>query len=138
MGGDKRRYRFSETRSVKSEKREMSGRVDRVLEEIGQSLRPMNDAPRDGRFILAKSAAGFVICRWDSEPATLAGPCWVDAHEADRGYLDRSFAGWIDPSRLKLWDYATLADLVIAFVDDAHATGDIAALATLQRRGKVD
>ena len=116
----------------------MSGRVDRVLEEIGQSLRPMNDAPRDGRFILAKSVAGFVICRWDGEPATLAGPCWVEAHEADRGYLDRCFAGWIDPSQLKLWDYATLADLVIAFVDDAHATGDTSALAALKRRAGID
>ena len=134
---DKGRYTF---RSAFSEvgKREMSGHVDRVLEEIGQSLRSMDHAPRDGRFIMAKSEAGFVICRWDSEPATLAGPCWVEAHEADRGYLDRSFAGWIDPSRLKLWDYETLADLVIAFVDDAHATGDMAALATLQRRGKID
>jgi hypothetical protein len=62
----------------------------------------------------------------------------VEAHEADRGYLDRCFAGWIDPSRLKLWDYATLADLVIAFVDDAHATGDTGALVSLQRRAGID
>jgi hypothetical protein len=135
---DKGRYRFSENAFSEVGKREMSGRVDRVLEEIGQSLRPMNDAPRDGRFILAKSVAGFVICRWDGEPATLAGPCWVEAHEADRGYLDRCFAGWIDPSQLKLWDYATLADLVIAFVDDAHATGDTSALAALKRRAGID
>ena len=137
-GRDKGRRSFSESHFTEVGKREMSGHVDRVLEEIGQSLRPMSEAPGDGRFILAKSAAGFVICRWDSEPATLAGPCWVEGREAHRGYLDRCFAGWIDPLRLKLWDYATLADLVIAFVDDACTTGDTSALATLQRRAGID
>jgi hypothetical protein len=112
----------------------MSGRVDHVLEEIGQSLRPLSDAPRDGRWILAKSAAGFVVCHWDADPSNLAGPSWTEANAADRGYLDEFFSGWIDPERLKLWDYATLADLLIAFVDDARASGDVKALAILERR----
>lgn len=112
----------------------MSGQVERVLEEIGQSLRPMSEAPRDGRWILAKPDAGFVVCRWDTNPERLAGPCWVEAEGAEHGYLDKCFSGWIDPSRLKLWDFATLADLLIAFVDDAHAHGDERALAILQRR----
>jgi hypothetical protein len=95
----------------------MGWNVERVLGEIGQSARPMNEAPRDGRWILGKSA-------------------WVEAHEAERGYLDRYFTGWLDPSKLKLWDYASLADLLIAYIDDAHASGDTRALEILDRRAK--
>jgi hypothetical protein len=116
----------------------MPGQVERVLEEIGQSLRPISEAPKDGRWILAKSDSGFVICRWDKDPEKLAGPCWVEAQDAARGYLDKCFSGWIEPSRLKLWDYGTLADLLIAFVDDARATGDDKALAMLERRIKAE
>jgi len=116
----------------------MTGHVERVLEGIGQSLRPMSEAPRDGRWIFAKSAAGFVICRWDIDPERLAGPCWVEAQDAERGYLDRCFNGWIDPLQLKLWDYAALADLLIAFIDDAHAAGDAKVLALLEGRAKRD
>lgn len=101
-------------------------------------MRPMSEAPRDGRWILAKSADGLVICRWDTDPANLAGPSWTKANDAERGYLDGYFSGWIDSSRLKLWDYATLAELLIAFVDDAHASGDAKALAILERRAKAD
>ena len=36
----------------------MGCNVERVLGEIGQSLRPMNEAPRDGRGILGKTASG--------------------------------------------------------------------------------
>jgi hypothetical protein len=115
----------------------MGCNVERVLEEIGQSLRPMSEAPRDGRAILAKSAAsaaGLVICHWDAAPLKLAGPAWVETHDAGRGYLDRYFTGWVDPAHLKLWDYETLADLLIAFIDDAHARGDTKVLKLLGRR----
>jgi hypothetical protein len=116
----------------------MSGRVDRVLEEIGQSLRPLSEAPRDGRWILAKSPAGFVVCHWEAEPSNLAGPSWTEAEDAERGYLDEFFSGWIDPARLKLWDYAMLADLLIAFIDDARANGDMKTLAILERRCRAE
>ena len=116
----------------------MTSHVERVLGEIGQSLRPMSEAPRDGRGILAKSDAGFVICHWDADPARLAGPAWVEVHDAERGYLDNQFAGWLDPASLKLWDYATLADLLITYIDDARARGDAEALAILERRAKAD
>ena len=69
---------------------------------------------------------------------SLAGPSWVETLDAERGYLDRFFIGWLDPAGLKLWDYATLADLLIAFVDDAHARGDARALAILKRRARMD
>jgi len=116
----------------------MSRHVERVLGEIGQSLRPMSEAPRDGRFILVKSAAGFIACRWDTGPVKLAGPAWVEAHDAERGYLDTYFTGWLDPATLKLWDYATLAELIAAFIDDAHACGDTKTLAILERRAKAE
>jgi hypothetical protein len=116
----------------------MSRQVERVLGDIGQSLRPMSEAPRDGRGILAKAASGFVVCHWDSAPVNLAGPSWVETHEAKRGYLDIFFIGWLDPARLKLWDYATLADLLVAFVDDAIACGDVKTLEILNRRATAD
>ena len=116
----------------------MSSRVERVLEEIGQSLRPLSEAPRDGRWILAKSAEGFVICHWDTDPSNLAGPTWTEANDASRGYLDDYFSGWLDPAQLKVWDYAMLAELLIAYVDDAHASGDAKALAILERRTKAE
>src|ERR1700691_5748094 len=97
----------------------MSCNVQRVLGEIGQSVRPMSEAPRDGRKILGKSARGVIIY-WDAKPLKFAGPIWVEAPDADRGYLDKYFTGWVDPAKLKLLDYATLAELVIAYVDDAH------------------
>ena len=114
----------------------MSSQVELVLQKIGQSLRPIEEAPKDGRWILAKSADGFVVCHWDRDPVGLAGPTWLEANDASRGYLDDYFEGWIDPAGLKLWDYATLADLLIAFVDDANARGDERALRILKARAR--
>jgi hypothetical protein len=119
----------------------MGCNVERVLGEIGQSLRPMSEAPRDGRGILGKiasdkAASGLVICHWDAAPLILAGPSWVETHDAGHGYLDRYFTGWVDPAKLKLWDYAALADLLIAYIDDAHASGDLRPLEILDRRAK--
>ena len=121
----------------------MGCNVERVLGEIGQSLRPMSEAPRDGRGILGKAApdkaaSGLIICHWDAAPLILAGPSWVETHDAGRGYLDRYFTGWVDPAKLKLWDYAVLADLLIAYIDDAHASGDLRTLEILDRRAKSD
>jgi hypothetical protein len=116
----------------------MSCNVQRVLGEIGQSVRPMSEAPRDGRTILGKSTKGVVICYRDAKPLKLAGPIWVEAPGADRGYIDKYFIGWVDPAKLKLLDYATLAELLIAYVDDAHAAGDTRALKILDRRATAD
>jgi hypothetical protein len=68
----------------------------------------------------------------------MAGPLWVEAPDAERGYLDRYFTGWLDPTKLKLLDYAALAELLIAYIDDAHAAGDTGALQILDRRAKAD
>jgi hypothetical protein len=112
--------------------------VERVLEEIGQSPRQMDEAPRDGRRILGKSAKGLVVCYWDAKPSKLAGPLWVEAPDAERGYLDRYFIGWLDPTELKLFDYPILAELLIAYIDDAVAAGNSEALKLLYRRAKPD
>jgi hypothetical protein len=114
----------------------MDTNVERVLAKIGQSVRPMSEAPLDGRGILGKSATGLVICHWDATPQKLAGPAWVETPDAERGYLHRYFTGWLDPAKLKLWDYASLADLLIAYIDDAHASGDTKTLEILDRRAK--
>ena len=116
----------------------MSRNVERVLGEIGQSPRQMSEAPRDGRKSLGKSAKGLVVCYWDAKPSKMAGPLWVEAPDAERGYLDRYFTGWLDPTKLKLLDYAALAELLIAYIDDAHAAGDTGALQIFDRRAKAD
>ena len=116
----------------------MAGQVELVLRKMGQSLRPIHEAPKDGRWILAKCAQGLVVCHWDREPKGLAGPTWTEANDASRGYLDDYFEGWIDPAELKLWDYQTLADLLIAFVDDAQAAGDEHAVGILKGRARID
>ncbi|WP_298257854.1 hypothetical protein [Bradyrhizobium sp.] len=116
----------------------MPDQVELVIRRIGQSLRPIGEAPKDGRWILCKSADGFVVCHWDLDPPGLAGPTWTEANDASRGYLDDYFEGWIDPAELKLWDFATLADLLIAFVDDAHARGDERTLGILRSRAKAE
>ena len=72
-----------------SRKSSMSRNVERVLGEIGQFPRQMSEAPRDGRKILGKSAKGLVVCYWDAKPSKMAGPLWVEAPDAERGYLDR-------------------------------------------------
>ena len=107
--------------------------VEKVLRDYGQFLRPMNEAPRDGRKILGQSASGLVNCHWD---VRLAGPAWVEDSDADRGYLDRYFNGWIDLRKFKLLDYAALARLIIAYIDDARAMDDREALNALDRRLK--
>jgi hypothetical protein len=99
----------------------MSRNVERVLGEIGQFPRQMSEAPRDGRKILGKSAKGLVVCYWDAKPSKMAGPLWVEAPDAERGYLDRYFTGWLDPTKLKLLDCAALAELLIAYIEDARS-----------------
>ena len=55
-----------------------------------------------------------------------------------RGYLDQYFTGWLDPTKLKLLDFGILADLLIAYIDDAHTAGDTEALKSLDRRAKTN
>ncbi|SRR5260370_5211944 len=105
--------------------------VERILREYGQFLRPMSEAPRDGGKLLAQSAKGMLLCYWDTNPSKLAGPSWVEHEEAERGYLDRYFTGWLDLRSFKMLDYGALARLLIAYIDDARAVDDQEALRIL-------
>jgi hypothetical protein len=114
----------------------MSCNVQRVLGDW--SIRtPDERSTKERTKDLGKSARGLVICYWDAKPSRLAGPIWVEAPDADRGY-DKYFTGWVDPAKLKLLDYATLAGLPIAYVDDARAADDTRALKILDRRARAD
>jgi hypothetical protein len=110
--------------------------VEKVLRDYGQFLRSMNEAPRDGRRILGQSASVLVNCYWEINPLKLAGPSWVADNDADHGYLDRYFQGWIDLQKFKLLDYTALARLMIAYIDDARATDGREASKALDRRIK--
>ncbi len=47
------------------------------------------------------------------------------------GYLDKYFTGWLDLRNFKMLDYAALARLLIAYIDDARAVDDKEALKIL-------
>lgn len=98
--------------------------VERVLREYGQFLRPMGEAPRDGRKILGISKRGSLVVFWDANPSKLAGAIWVEEKDADRGYLDRYFRGWLDLRDFRPLDHEALARLLIAHIDDARAADD--------------
>ena len=49
----------------------------------------------------------------------------------ERGYLDKYFTGWLDLRNFKMLDYAALARLLIAYIDDARAVDDKEALKIL-------
>jgi hypothetical protein len=87
--------------------------------------------------IWAAIAALFVVAvnrrdRLAGNPSKLTGPSWVEHEDAERGYLDRYFTGWLDLRNLKMPDYAALARLLIAYIDDAGAVDDKEALKILK------
>ena len=109
--------------------------VERVLREYGQLPRPMNEAPRDGRRILGHHARSgrLILCYWEMTPAALVGPVWIEQHDGRRGYLDRYFDGWLDPHEVRLIDVGAVNRLLVAYIDDARATDDAAALKLLEQ-----
>jgi len=109
--------------------------VERVLGEIGQSLRPM--AKRRGTGGILQVGRGFVIAIGDADPARLAGPAWSKYMMRSRVSRQPVWPAGSDP-RSELWDYATLAGSPDAYIDDARARGDAEALAILERRAKAD
>ena len=117
--------------------------VERILREYGQFLRPMTEAPRDGRRILAHVAPAhathdtadgghFICCYWEPRPAGLIGPNWLEEQNSAIGYVDRYFDGWIDPRDFTLLDRNAVNRLLIAFIDDARAADDREALKVLE------
>jgi hypothetical protein len=97
--------------------------VERVLREYGQLPRPMNEAPRDGTRILGHHprSGRLILCYWE------------EGRDGRRGYLDRYFDGWLDPQEVRLLDTDAVNRLLVAYIDDARAADDTAALKLLEQ-----
>lgn len=112
--------------------------VERILREYGQFLRPMLEAPRDGRRILAHvmnngtDTGHLISCYWEPRPVGLIGPNWLEEQNSRVGYVDRYFDGWIDPRHFTLLDTTAVNRLLIAYIDDARAADDRDALKVLE------
>jgi hypothetical protein len=92
--------------------------VQTLLREFGQILQPMQTAARDGRTVLAYSQHfGLVAARWIDTDL----PKWVEALESERGFLDRAFIGWYDPSTFRPLGEDELTRLLVAYIDDMRA-----------------
>ncbi len=115
--------------------------VERILKEYGQFLRPMSEAPRGGQRILGRAAqtGRLISCYWELHPVGLIGPNWVEERDSPTGYVDRFFDGWIKPADFRLLDANAINRLLVAYIDDARAVDDRAALnvfeMTSDRRG---
>ena len=108
--------------------------VERVLREYGQFLRPMSEAPRDGQRILAYAGHRHLVsCYWESSPARLIGPNWVEEKDSPGGYLDRYFDGWIHPRDFRLLDAPGINRLLVAYIDDARAADNLDAIKVLEQ-----
>jgi hypothetical protein len=100
-------------------------KIDEVLAEYGQLLRPMASAPKDGRKILAVSQEfGAILCFWESKPTKLITPCWVEEPNATGGFLDRAFVGWYDRTSFRPIDRNAVYRLMIAYADEAREVGE--------------
>jgi hypothetical protein len=96
--------------------------IEQVLKQFGYSLRPISDAPRDGRKIFGISERrGLVICCWDVSALKFAGGTWLEEKDAERGFIDRYFSGWLDPHSFEPLRQAALARLIGAYLEDARA-----------------
>ena len=62
----------------------------------------------------------------------------MEALDADRGYLDKYFTGWVDPANSNCWTMQHRPELLVAYVGGAHAAGDIEALKILDRSAMAD
>ncbi|MBC7582578.1 hypothetical protein FNL56_03540 [Tardiphaga sp. vice304] len=108
--------------------------VERVLREYGQFLRPMSEAPRSGQRILGHVGQGHLVsCYWETSPARLIGPNWVEEKDSQSGYLDRYFDGWIDPRQFRLLDATAINRLLVAYIDDARAADNLEAIKVLEQ-----
>lgn len=108
--------------------------VERVLREYGQFIRPMSEAPRDGQRILAHAGSGHLVsCYWETSPALLIGPIWVEEKDSSGGYLDRYFDGWIHPRDFRLLDATGINRLLVAYIDDARAADNLDAIKVLEQ-----
>jgi hypothetical protein len=88
-------------------------RVQELLKELGQTLLPIESAPRDGRLVLVYSKRhGLLAVRWETEPF----PEWRP--EDGRGFIDHAFSGWYDYTTFRPLGETELTRLLVAYIDD--------------------
>jgi hypothetical protein len=111
--------------------------IERVLRDYGHTLRPIGEAPRDGKRILGHAAhsGGLVFCYWEPRPSVLLGACWIEEKDSRVGYLDRYFDGWLDLRAFRLLDSNALNRLLVAHIDDARSEDNVEVLNLLNQAG---
>jgi hypothetical protein len=98
--------------------------IEQVLKQFGYSLRPISDAPRDGRKIFGISERrGLVICCWDVSALKFAGGTWLEVKDAECCLRACATEGSIE--RLRCIDIAGATSLLFL----------IAWIAVLARKG---
>jgi hypothetical protein len=87
--------------------------VQGILREFGQTLLPIQAAPRDGRIVMCYSQHyGLVAVHWVTEPF----PEWRTGEEL--GFLDQAFVGWYDHTKFRPVGETELTRLLVAYIDD--------------------
>jgi hypothetical protein len=87
--------------------------VQALLREFGQTLLPIDTAPRDGRIVMCYSQRyGLVPVHWVTDPF----PEWRTDKEL--GFIDQAFTGWYDHAKFRPVGESELTRLLVAYVDD--------------------
>jgi hypothetical protein len=87
--------------------------VQALLMEFGQTLLPIDTAPRDGRIVLCYSQRyGLVPVHWVTDPF----PEWRTGSEL--GFIDHAFVGWYDHTKFRPVGESELTRLLVAYIDD--------------------
>jgi hypothetical protein len=87
--------------------------VQGLLREFGQTLLPIETAPRDGRMVMCYSRHyGLVPVHWVTEPF----PEWRVGK--DQGFVEQAFAGWYDHTKFRPVGEKELTRLLVAYIND--------------------
>jgi hypothetical protein len=87
--------------------------VQALLREFGQTLLPIDTAPKDGRIVMCYSQRyGLVPVYWVTEPF----PEWRTDKEL--GFVDQAFVGWYDHAKFRPVGESELTRLLVAYIDD--------------------
>jgi hypothetical protein len=87
--------------------------VQTLLREFGQTLLPIDTAPRNGCIVLCYSQRyGLVPVYWVTEPF----PEWRANNEL--GFLDQAFVGGYDHTKFRPVGESELTRLLVAYIDD--------------------
>jgi hypothetical protein len=88
--------------------------VQALLTEFGQTLLPIDTAPRDGRIVMCYSPQryGLVPVHWVTDPF----PEWRTDKEL--GFIDQAFVGRYDHTKFRPVGENELTRLLVAYIDD--------------------